>query len=118
MKSSHFSPLALTLVFAAIALMLPATPTEASGTLQANLTCEPLGNGAHYCEAFPQETGFSYSWSKSGPLSTTISGAVNLVVCTSQFSNGSVRVTITDPGGQQSSATRQIDCTPPTWVIF
>jgi len=117
MKLSLVSPLALTLVFAAMALMIPATSTEASGSLQANITCEPLGNGAHYCEAFPQQSGLSYNWSKSGPLSTTISGAVNLVVCNSQFANGRVNVTITGSNGQQSSASRQIDCTPPTTIL-
>lgn len=103
------SPFIPALVLAAATLALPTTRSEASGSLNAFLTCEPMPGGA-ICEASPQGSGLSYSWTYHGLINVVASGAVARVTCNTGFADGTLVVTVTDSTGQQGTTSRTIDC--------
>ena len=108
-RSKIFASLALVTALGVLVL-LPA-PT-AHGAFSASLVCEPILNGGAFCDAYPDEPGYTYQWSRSGfvyfPNGCTTSFCQ--VACIAGGSGGTVTVEITAPDGSSGAASRILSC--------
>ena len=90
----------------ALAVFLVAPTATASFT--ASVDCDFVRSGRGVCEAFPQGSGYSYSWSASYAGVANRDSPVTHASCGNGF--GTITVNVTHTSGASDSATTFVSC--------
>lgn len=84
-----------------------AVPT-ATASFTASIDCDFVRSGRGVCEAFPQGSGYSYSWFASSAGVANRDSPITSASCGNGF--GTITVTVTHSSGASDSATTFATC--------